>query len=179
MEQLFEVNNDPKIAKIFRFAYKFLKFENISNITKNNLNLLGYCFNKQFVSNQTLKPKKMVVTIMGHVDHGKTTLLDYLRQTQVACSEVGGITQRIAGFTMTTHHGDISFIDTPGHHLFSNMRKTGASVTDYIVLIVSAVEGVQSQTLEIIDLIKENKVPYMVALNKVDRLEVDIERAEE
>jgi len=109
-----------------------------------------------------------VITIMGHVDHGKTTLLDYIRQSHIQASEVGGMTQHIGAYQIMFKNQPITFIDTPGHAAFNKMRQRGAQVTDLVVLVVAANDGVKPQTIESIRHIKDAKVPVMVAINKID-----------
>lgn len=117
-----------------------------------------------------------MITIMGHVDHGKTTLLDAFRHSQKVKEEYGDITQAIGAFTFVTDSDhEITFIDTPGHEAFQNLRLRGAKVTDLIILVISAIESVQPQTIEVIQIAQKLKIPVIVAINKIDRASADAE----
>lgn len=130
------------------------------------------------MSTQNIKERSPVVAIMGHVDHGKSTLLDYIRKTNIVDGEAGGITQHISTYEVSLDNGKrITFLDTPGHAAFDEMRHRGGAVADIAILIISAEDSVKTQTKHAIEVIKKNKIPFIVAINKIDKPAANIEKA--
>lgn len=131
--------------------------------------LTKICATEKSESERPLESRPPIVTILGHVDHGKTTLLDTIRKANVAAGEAGGITQKISAYQVKKHGKLITFIDTPGHEAFSGMRERGVSIADIAILVVAADDGVRPQTKEVIQFINEKKLPVIVAINKIDK----------
>jgi translation initiation factor IF-2 len=175
------INNQEvfkQLAQKMKFRIKYVpdpRRKAAQNVTEENLDVKVIA-----PKAEDLVAKPPVVTIMGHVDHGKTTLLDYLRKSRIVESEFGGITQHIGAFSVSldkTH--TVTFIDTPGHAAFKAMRSRGAGATDVVVLVVDACEGVLDQTLESVRMARESGAPIVVALNKIDKAGADVEAAKQ
>ena len=129
---------------------------------------------------KNLSPRPPIVVVMGHIDHGKSTLLDYIRKTNITKKEAGGITQHISAYETECEIGGqkrkITFLDTPGHEAFCSIRARGALVADIAVLVISAEDGIKPQTIETLDCIKKDGMPFIIALNKIDRPSADIDK---
>lgn len=164
------------IASELGFETEASMEESAGSITLESLNEF---LTEEKASGKNLTPRPPVVTILGHVDHGKTTLLDTIRKANVALGEAGGITQHISAYQVKKQKKLITFVDTPGHEAFAAMRKRGLSIADIAILVVAADDGVRPQTKEVIEYLKERKLPVLVAINKIDKEEAKPERVKQ
>ncbi len=164
--QSIDADTAELIADTFGHSSKRIKESDVENILIN-----------QEDKEEDLKPRAPIVTVMGHVDHGKTSLLDALKSTDIAMREAGGITQHIGAYSVTmSDNRMITFIDTPGHEAFTEMRTRGAKVTDIVVLVVAADDGIKAQTIEAISHAKAANVPIIIAINKIDKPDANVQK---
>ncbi len=171
--------NEEQIAEIA--ISKNLSFEKVDDVSEENIlsKINSILKNKQWPKEVEFIDRTPVVTIMGHVDHGKTTLLDFIRKANVAGKEAGGITQKIGAYQIERNNKKISFIDTPGHEAFTEMRANGSKVTDIAIVVIAADDSIMPQTKESIEHAKAANVPIIVAVNKMDKVGADIEKVKQ
>ncbi|MCF7887107.1 MAG: translation initiation factor IF-2 [Candidatus Omnitrophica bacterium] len=164
--KMFTINQnlDEKTAKSIAYIYKV----NLKEKPSQEEQILH-------VESKNLKKRAPIVTLMGHIDHGKTSILDHIRRSKVTNQETGGITQHIGAYQVNLDKGKISFLDTPGHETFTQMRARGASITDIVVIVIAADDGIKPQTIEAIDHAKAADVPIIVAINKIDKANANID----